>query len=256
MTNTEFEPPATISMRWKNLPQWGQILIIVNAATLIAVFMAVGYLTGVIKPAPTGQYEQLMGATLRWQYGRIIFDDVYNDRASEIAGIRAGDELLSINGERFDRQQQAMRLIEEFERGDRIRVTVRIAPGQVEQYLVTLGQVGPIAEEPPRPEPLPTVIIEFPTAPIGTGTLGVNYQMVGPDDPFGVTGALVISTQTGSLADRYNIQAGDIIMEVDNIELNEFTTLQDALSRYRSGDSVRLRIQSEGREQTIRVTLG
>lgn len=257
MASQEYTPPeGTGTNRNRRLPQWGITLIAINAITVVAIAISLGFITDFFQMPPSGEYEQLLGATLRMRKGIIIFDEVFEGQASDVAGIREGDELLSINGERFDRPQEPMRLIEEFDQGDNIRVVVRIAPGEVQQYTVTLGSVAVVEPPRPTPRPIPTRIVEFPTEPIGTATLGINYQMVGPDDPFGVTGALVISTQSGSVADLHGIDAGDIILSIDNISLNERTSLQDVLQDYRSNDTVNIRLLRNGSEETIRVRLG
>ncbi len=255
MTDSEYRPPEP--QKSTKLPEWAIIVIILNIITILAVLVAIGYLSGTFQLPPSGDYEQLLGATLRKQADGIIFDQVYESQAVQLAGIRQGDELLAINGERFDRPQEAMRLVESFEQGDQIRVVVRLAPQQVQQYVVVLGETNfidpPVV---PTLEPIPTRVVIFPTEPAGEASLGINYQMVGPDDPFGVTGALVISTQPGGPAAQTGIEAGDIILSINNQQLDNFTTLQDALRDYRSNQVVTIRIQRDGREEVVRVRLG
>ena len=63
------------------------------------------------------------------------------------------------------------------------------------------------------------------------------------------------SIQPDSPADRADLQEGDIIISVDDIEMDERNSLASALGRKSVGDTVTLTIIRDGSEQTVDVTL-
>ena len=94
--------------------------------------------------------------------------------------------------------------------------------------------------------------------------IGVEYSMLTP----GAAKQLNISTQkgayvstqsgsvvSGSPAEKAGIKAGDIITKVNNVELNDTTTLSAVVGRFKVGDTITLTLIRDGKEQTVKVTL-
>jgi len=269
MSDNDFSnPPSESDDHFlEGLPTWARWLIAVNSIVLVVAGIALGYSLDWFNRPPTGEYENLIGGRLAWQEGAITFVDVYFNEAAYVAGIREGDQLLAINGEEIIGLNQAKRLIEANEAGQRIRVNVQYAPGRVEQYVVTLGVISIVEPPPPpRPTPRPPLPTPRPPRPVpptpvplprqqNEAALGILYQMVGRDDPFGANGALIVAVDSSSPASQYGLEPGDIILEVDNISLENGLPLGDVLEDYREGESARLLILRDGREQSIRVML-
>ncbi len=61
---------------------------------------------------------------------------------------------------------------------------------------------------------------------------------------------------SGSAAEKAGLQAGDLILKVDDTEISSNSTLSTAISNYNAGDTATLTIQRDGVEQTITVTFG
>lgn len=62
-------------------------------------------------------------------------------------------------------------------------------------------------------------------------------------------------TVDGSPADKAGLQAGDIIIKINDEELTEQNTLSSVISRHNAGDKVTLTIMRDGTEITIDLTL-
>lgn len=97
--------------------------------------------------------------------------------------------------------------------------------------------------------------------------IGVRYVSITPEnkDANGVSvdyGALVKSTTVnqpaivpGSPAEKAGILAGDIILSIDGVKINETNSLASVMSEKKVGQTVSLRILRSGAERTVKVTL-
>jgi S1-C subfamily serine protease len=72
--------------------------------------------------------------------------------------------------------------------------------------------------------------------------------------PSGVSGASPVVV--GSPADKAGLQSGDIITSVNDVKLDQQTSLTSALNRYEAGSRLQLKVVRDGRTVTIAVTLG
>ncbi|MCX2728323.1 trypsin-like peptidase domain-containing protein [Thermomicrobium sp. 4228-Ro] len=69
-------------------------------------------------------------------------------------------------------------------------------------------------------------------------------------------GVLVVDVESGGPADQAGIQPGDIIVRLDDREIANGDDLQAALGIHQPGDEVTLVVNRNGREISLRVTLG
>jgi len=69
-------------------------------------------------------------------------------------------------------------------------------------------------------------------------------------------GVLVVDVESGGPADQAGIQPGDIIVRFDDQEIARAEDLQAALGAHRPGDQVTVVVNRNGREESVRVTLG
>ncbi len=93
------------------------------------------------------------------------------------------------------------------------------------------------------------------------GWLGVYIQDITPgmEEEFGVTpgqGVLVADVVKGSPADEAGIQAGDVIVSVDDVPVGNTDELQTEIMYRSPGDVVQIGIIRDGKQLTIPVTLG
>jgi S1-C subfamily serine protease len=233
-------------------------LFIISLAIIVA--LLAGFFAGRAYERST-RYDVywLLGATIDGDLDGPYLDMVYPGGPASQAGLRHGDHIGAIDGRPVTTADQARRMFGEYEPGDTVQLTIR-RDGHVEQVPVMLGFIVVV-----RPEPVdPTVVIVpvDPPAPppvpntYREGRLGVYYQMLEPGDPLGDHGALIMMVWAGSPAEREGLMVGDIILEVEGTDLTQRLTLEDALSRYSSGERVSLRVRTaDGHTRTIYVVL-
>lgn len=97
--------------------------------------------------------------------------------------------------------------------------------------------------------------------------LGVRYVSLTNDlaqqfNPKVSRGAYIVSSDTqpavvpGSPAERAGLKEKDVITKVNNIAINQSTSLTSALSKFKVGDTVSLTVVRNGKTITIKATLG
>jgi serine protease Do len=99
------------------------------------------------------------------------------------------------------------------------------------------------------------------TGKVTRGSIGIQY---GEQDPalmraLGLKpgdGILVQDVIPGGPAARAGLHAGDVIMEIDGAKISSGAVLLDAVANTPVGKSVNVRINREGKEQTIPVVIG
>src|SRR5574341_993996 len=187
----------------------------------------------------------LIGAAIvDGEAGAVLFEDIAISGPAETAGILPGDQLTAIDGALVESAAAARRTIRAYGAG--AYVTFSIERGdRLEQVGMYLGYVYPIVGEPPIPVEPPIVMTVVP--PIqppdtqGEGRLGIYYRTLQRGDPFAVSnGALIISLWEGGAAQAAGLEPSDIITGVGGRDLSTAFTLSDALSRYASGQTIRL----------------
>jgi len=95
----------------------------------------------------------------------------------------------------------------------------------------------------------------------GRAALGVRVTDVDPtvaaQDNLSVDhGALIVSVNPGSAAASAGLQAGDVIIQVDNKAVNDVSSLGDALDTKNPGDTVSVKVYRGNQQLTINVKLG
>ncbi len=68
-------------------------------------------------------------------------------------------------------------------------------------------------------------------------------------------GVVVIEVQKGSPAENAKLKRGDIIIGIDDEEIKNVATLRYALYTYNVGDTITLKVEREGKTQSIKVKL-
>jgi len=96
-----------------------------------------------------------------------------------------------------------------------------------------------------------------------TGRAGLNIQAASVDPmvqaQLGLAvdhGALIRTVTPGGAAAKAGLQVGDVIVQIDNQEVDDASTLSDILVNQNPGDTVAVKIYRGNQQMTINVTLG
>ncbi len=95
----------------------------------------------------------------------------------------------------------------------------------------------------------------------GRAALGVRPATVSPNvqgmDNLSIDhGALITGFSPNSPAQQAGLQTGDVIVQIDNKDVNDVPSLQDALLAKNPGDKVAVKVQRGNQQLTVNVSLG
>ena len=195
------------------------------------------------------------------------------------AGLQNGDVIVRFEGEEIKSVLKLTRLIGEVAPEQTAKITV-LRGGSEREFSVTLGRrelppLGnfrfentPALPALPRTPQAPAVPLPYlgsgagndvfiwrgaASRQIGVGVTALTKQL---SDYFGVTegrGLLINNVRENSPADKAGLKAGDIIVEVEGVEIKGQADLIRALGEKKEGD-VSLTIVRDRNRQTVRVT--
>jgi len=169
----------------------------------------------------------------------ILVNEVFEGNPADVAGIKPGDIITSVGGEHLESPNQLSRVVAGYGPGEEVQVQI-IRDGQLLTLPVFLG----IKKETPIVTSLP---------PMQNGIdLGIDVSPITDDlaESFHIedrNGILVTKVGRQSIAYSEGVREGDIIKEVNRVEVPTLSDFRDALEAIRPGETVLLRILREGR---------
>ena len=66
-------------------------------------------------------------------------------------------------------------------------------------------------------------------------------------------GVYIVEVSKGSAADKAGIKAGDILLTIDNVKVNSFALVQEAVSKFSPGDETTVTVFRDGKELKLKV---
>jgi len=169
----------------------------------------------------------------------ILVNEVFEGNPADVAGIKPGDIITSVGGERLESPNQLSRVVAGFGPGEEVQVQI-IRDGQSLTLPVFLG----VKKEKPMVTSLPPmqngIDLGIDVSPI-TDDLAENFKI---EDREGI---LVTKVGRQSIAYSEGVREGDVIKEVNRVEVPTLSHFRDALEAIRPGETVLLRILREGR---------
>lgn len=95
----------------------------------------------------------------------------------------------------------------------------------------------------------------------GRAALGISVETVDANlaaqDSLSVDhGALIVNVTANGAAAQAHLQAGDVIVQIDNKQVTDISSLGDALQAKNPGDTVSVKVYRGNQQLTVNVTLG
>jgi len=180
----------------------------------------------------------------------VFLSEVMPGGPAELAGLRADDRLVAIDGREIETLDEIMRAMMQTEKGDRVSVTVQrddrertfdVVLGELPKRQAKVERLGMLVE---AVEDRAFVGIE--SQPIG-GQLAEYFEVEG--------GILITRVVEGSPADRAGIEAGDVIVAWGDTPIRKAHDVHEMISRSKPGDEVELSVSRRGIESKTFVVL-
>lgn len=203
-----------------------------------------------------------------------VIEDVAADSPAAKAGLKAGDVVLTFDGERVRSARQLERLVDETPAGRTVKMAVQRAGGRVELDVTPEASgfawrddgrfrferfVGPRVERELRRH-IPAMEFEWDGEAFamfsGRGRLGVRVQELSGDLAayFGVkAGVLVAEVEDESPAAKAGFKAGDVITAVDGRAVEDPTDLRREVARIDEGKAAEVNVTREKKGMTLSV---
>ena len=169
----------------------------------------------------------------------VLVNEVFEKDPAELAGIKPGDIIIKIDGAVVDSPNKLSRLIGTITPGATAQIeVVRDLTHVVLDVLLTERHDAPVVVSRPQTRT--------------EAKLGLDIQdlSAGLAEKFNLresTGVLITKVEPGSLAQAEGLREGDLIKEVNRIDVSSMGDFTVALSRIRRGDTVLLRVLRESR---------
>ena len=206
--------------------------------------------------------------------GGVAVEEVHRESPAETAGVKAGDIIVELDGEKVRGTRQFTRLVQETPAGRKVqaavirdgqRMALSIEPrpsgahffGEFSNHPEIAG-VAPVPPAPPAPPvpPVPPEFFEFDEL-LGRGStrLGVTVSALQGQlaDYFGVKdGVLVTSVTPDSPAAKAGVKAGDVITTVNGANVTSPADLRQRTSRLSDGEELTLSVVRERKPMTLK----
>ena len=172
----------------------------------------------------------------------VLVNEVFEKDPAAVAGIKPGDILTRIDGTLIDTPSRLSRVVAGLLPGSRIQVEIiRDQQRQMLEVALTERRERTVTASLPQARP---EVKEF--------KLGLEVQALTPGlaDQFKLAnrrGVLISKVDPGSLAQTEGLQEGDLIKEVNRVDVGSVGEFNDAISKVRHGETVLLRVLRESR---------
>lgn len=150
------------------------------------------------------------GLGLDGAYGALI-SEVTPDGPAQSSGLRSGDAIMSVNGQRIEDSRDLARTIADYAPGTKVAVIVR--RGDADKTIEVLLGNFPGSTEASAPAATPEVPAEV--QPTAVSDLGLKLQGVS-----GGQGVQITEVDAGTDAAEKGLRSGDVITEINSQKVN------------------------------------
>ncbi|NVJ24173.1 MULTISPECIES: trypsin-like peptidase domain-containing protein [Myxococcus] len=163
--------------------------------------------------------------------------DVYRGSPAHIAGIRAGDRLVAVNGRTIGSYLQLLRKVALLAPGTEAKLTLLRSGARQEEVSVRL------VERPAQEATEGLVQRTSSDEDLGLALRDLTPDVAAPLGQEAWAGALVSAVTPRSPADEAGLRVGDVVTEVNRKRVKDAAGVRAALSKGSSGASILLRVK-------------
>ena len=169
----------------------------------------------------------------------VLVNEVFEKDPAAVAGIKAGDVITKVDGNLVDTPNKLSRLVAGLPPGSTVKVEV-VRDGHRIPLDVALS------------ERRDTVIVASLPQTRSDMRLGIDVQdlTAALADKFKLhesKGVLISKVESGSLAQAEGLREGDLVKEVNRVEIGSVTEFGTAVSKVKRGETILLRVLRENR---------
>jgi len=170
----------------------------------------------------------------------VLVNEVFENDPAARAGIKPGDVITKVNGKPVDTPNMLSRLIATLPPGATAQLEI-IRDGHPRVLAV------PLSERQDTP-----VVASLPPSSKSEVKLGLDVQDVSAElaERFKLkdsSGVLISKVERGSIAEAEGLREGDLIKEVNRVEVTSVNAFMSAVSKARRGETILLRVLREAR---------
>ena len=169
----------------------------------------------------------------------MLVNEVFDKDPAAVAGIKPGDVITKIDGGLVDSPNKLSRLVAALPPGSTVNVEV-VRDGRRIKLDVALSE---------RRDNVVTASLPQSRSEVKLG-LDVQDLSAALADKFKLSetkGVLISKVEPGSLAQAEGLREGDLIKEVNRVEIGTVTEFGAAVSKVRRGETILLRVLRESR---------
>lgn len=157
--------------------------------------------------------------------GALILD-VANDTPAEKAGLKRGDLIYAINNKEIKNRKDLQNVIASFKPNEDITVKVERDKKNIELNITLGNRAGLVTSEANNGKFLGGLLLsEINANTIKRFRLSSN-----------VKGVLIVNVEPNSDAEKVGFQPGDVIIQIEDIEVKSFGDIQQAIRKYNKKD--------------------
>jgi serine protease Do len=171
----------------------------------------------------------------------VFVEQVAPGGPSEKAGLQAGDVIVAINGKPVHEGNQLVDTVTATSVGNALNVTVS-RDGKKHDYRIVVGDLAQVFPETYGKDTIvPNGREEGTNVSFGMQVKNLTSQM---QDGMGLkqNGVQVVSVEPGSFAEDINLQAGDVIIEINRHPVSSTEDLKRLQTSLKPGDAVQFRV--------------
>jgi len=164
----------------------------------------------------------------------VLVGDIIKDSPAEEAGIKRGDIITKVNGEKVNSPGELQDKIRDVDIDDKANIEI-MRDGKAIRFIVKIGEMPTVEEEGS----------EFPKEKVFSVQTGLKVEVVTSEIakelelPW-LKGLVIAEVIPGSSADDMGLQPGDVILEANRIEMSSVSEWEELINKLEPGNTLLL----------------